>query len=142
MFFTKLLKGVAIISIAATIPFVASAEWTPKKPIDFIIMAGKGGGADKMARLMQSVITKNKMSPMPLTPINKSGGTGAEALVHLKQKTGDDHTIMVTLNSFYTTPMRQSKLDIDVMTFSPIGRMAEDTFLLWVKSDSGITNVD
>ena len=79
---------------------------------------------------------------MPLTPINKSGGTGAEALVHLKQKTGDDHTIMVTLNSFYTTPMRQSKLGIDVMTYTPIGRMAEDTFLLWVKSDSGITNVD
>jgi putative tricarboxylic transport membrane protein len=142
MLITKLLKGAAIVSIAATIPFVASAEWTPKKPIDFVIMAGKGGGADKMARLMQSVITKNKMSPMPLTPINKSGGTGAEALVHLKQKTGDDHTIMVTLNSFYTTPMRQSKLGIDVMTFSPIGRMAEDTFLLWVKSDSGITNVD
>ena len=63
MLITKLLKGAAIVSIAATIPFVASAEWTPKKPIDFVIMAGKGGGADKMARLMQSVITKNKMSP-------------------------------------------------------------------------------
>ena len=64
MFITKLLKGVAIIFVTATVPLAASAEWTPKKPIDFIIMAGKGGGADKMARLMQSVITKNKMSPM------------------------------------------------------------------------------
>ena len=139
---TRLLKSAAVAFIAAMLPMAASADWAPKKPIDFVIMAGKGGGADKMARLMQSVIQKNKMSSMPLTPINKSGGTGAEALVHLKQKTGDDHTIMVTLNSFYTTPMRQSKLGIDVMTFSPIGRMAEDTFLLWVKSDSGITNVD
>ena len=138
----KLFKNFAIISLILMLPLAASADWAPKKPIDFIIMAGKGGGADKMARLMQSVIQKNKMSPMPLTPINKSGGTGAEALVHLKQKTGDDHTIMVTLNSFYTTPIRQSKLDIDVTTFSPIGRMAEDTFLLWVKSDSQIKNVD
>ena len=142
MLINKLLKGITIVSLAVIVPLVASADWAPKKPIDFIIMAGKGGGADKMARLMQSVIQKNKMSSMPLTPINKSGGTGAEALVHLKQKTGDDHTIMVTLNSFYTTPMRQSKLGIDVMTYTPIGRMAEDTFLLWVKSDSGITNVD
>lgn len=140
--FTKFAKGLAVASVAAMVPFAASAEWTPKKPIDFIIMAGKGGGADKMARLMQSVIQKNNMSPMPLTPINKSGGTGAEALIHLKQKTGDDHTIMVTLNSFYTTPMRQSGLGVDVMTFTPIGRMAEDTFLLWVKSDSGVNNVD
>jgi tripartite-type tricarboxylate transporter receptor subunit TctC len=142
MFITKLLKGMAIASIAAIMPLTASAEWVPKKPIDFIIMAGKGGGADKMARLMQSVIQKKNMSPMPLIPINKSGGTGAEALVHLKQKTGDDHSIMVTLNSFYTTPMRQAGLGIDVMTFTPVGRMAEDTFLLWVKSDSGISNVD
>ena len=35
---------------------VAVAGWEPKKPVDFVIMAGKGGGADKMARLMQSVI--------------------------------------------------------------------------------------
>ncbi|MDH5188573.1 MAG: tripartite tricarboxylate transporter substrate binding protein, partial [Rhodospirillaceae bacterium] len=27
-------------------------------------------------------------------------------------------------------------------SFTPIGRMAEDTFLLWVKSDSGISTVD
>jgi tripartite-type tricarboxylate transporter receptor subunit TctC len=86
MFINKFLKCAAIASVAATVPLVASAEWSPKKPIDFVIMAGKGGGADKMARLMQSVITKNKMSPMPLTPINKSGGTGAEALMHLKEK--------------------------------------------------------
>lgn len=142
MFIVKLMKGIAIASLAAIIPLSASAEWAPKKPIDFIIMAGKGGGADKMARLMQSVIQKNKMSPMPLTPLNKSGGSGAEALIHLKQKTGDDHTIMVTLNSFYTTPIRQSSLGVDVMSFTPVGRMAEDTFLLWVKSDSGISNVD
>ena len=82
--------------------------WKPKKPVEFVIMAGKGGGADKMARLMQTVIEKNGWSSMPLTPINKPGGSGAEALVHLKKRAKSDpnHTIMVTLNSFYTTPMR------------------------------------
>ena len=77
-------------------------------------------------------------------PINKPGGSGAEALVHLKGSTGTatDHTIMVTLNSFYTTPLRQSGLGVDISTFTPIGRMAEDTFLLWVHKDSGITDID
>jgi len=119
-----------------------SWAWEPKKPVDFIIMAGKGGGADKMARLMQSVIEKHKLSAKPLIPINKPGGSGAEALIHLKQHKGDNHTIMVTLNSFYTTPLRQPKLEVDISTFAPIGRMAEDTFLLWVHKDSGIKNVD
>ncbi len=115
--------------------------WEPKKPVDFIIMAGKGGGADKMSRLMQTVIAKHKFSSKPFIPINKPGGSGAEALVHLKQHKGDNHTIMVTLNSFYTTPLRQPKLEVDISTFTPIGRMAEDTFLLWVLKDSGIKNV-
>ena len=120
----------------------AAAGWTPKKPVEFVIMAGKGGGADKMARLMQTVIAKHKISKKPFTPINKPGGSGAEALVYLNQKKGDNHTIMVTLNSFYTTPLRQPKLKIDVLTFTPIARMAEDTFLLWVNSKSPIMNVD
>ncbi|HEY5701072.1 MAG TPA: tripartite tricarboxylate transporter substrate-binding protein [Gammaproteobacteria bacterium] len=121
----------------------ASAAWEPKKPVDFVIMAGKGGGADKMARFMQSIIEKHNLSPKPLVPINKPGGSGAEALIHLKGTSGDnkDHTIMVTLNSFYTTPLRQAGLDVDISTFTPIGRMAEDTFLLWVHKDSGITSL-
>jgi len=118
--------------------------WEPKKPVEFIIMAGQGGGADKMARLMQTLIEKNGWSSKPLTPINKPGGSGAEALVHLQGKADSDpdHTIMVTLNSFYTTPLRQPGLGIDIATFTPIARMAEDTFLLWVNKDSGITTVD
>ena len=119
----------------------AAAAWKPKKPVEFVIMAGKGGGADKMARLMQSVIAKHKFSSKPFTPINKPGGSGAESLIYLKQKTGDNHVIMVTLNSFYTTPLRNPGLGVDISTFTPIARMAEDTFLLWVNSDSGIKSV-
>ena len=122
----------------------AAVAWEPKKPVDFIIMAGKGGGADKMARLMQSVIEKKDIASKPFVPINKPGGSGAEALLHLKNTKGvnKDHTVMVTLNSFYTTPMRQPGLGVDISTFAPIARMAEDTFLLWVHKDSGIENID
>ena len=51
--------------------------WEPKKPVEFVIMACKGGGADKMARLMQTVIEEKGWSSM-LTPINKPYGSGAE----------------------------------------------------------------
>ena len=131
------ISAASIISVSG-----AAQAWEPKKPVDFVIMAGQGGGADKMARLMQTIVEKHDLSSKPLIPINKAGGSGAEALIHLKQKTGDDHTIMVTLNSFYTTPLRQPGLDVDIMTFTPIARMAEDTFLLWVHADSDINTVD
>ena len=127
-----------LVGAAAVIFSGVANAWEPTKPINFIIMAGKGGGADKMARLMQAIVEKDNLSNRPLIPTNKSGGSGAEALVAANTASDPDHTIMVTLNSFYTTPLRQPGLGIDVMTFAPVGRMAEDTFLLWVHKDSGI----
>ena len=122
---------------------VALAEWSPKKPVELIIMAGTGGGADQMARMWQGLIEQKGLSPRPFIPINKPGGSGAEALRYLQGKAGDDHVIMVTLNSFYTTPIIQKELGVDVTRFTPIGRMALDTFLLWVNTDRGdITDLD
>lgn len=120
----------------------AAQAWEPTKPIDFVIMAGKGGGADKMARLMQAIVEEQGLASQPLVPINKSGGSGAEALVHMKNASDPNHSIMVTLNSFFTTPLRQPGLEVDIMTFAPIGRMAEDTFILWVNKNEGINTFE
>jgi len=135
---TLMVQGLALgagLAVSMGMMSTAMAEFQPQKPIEFVVMAGKGGGADKAVRLMQSIITKHNMAPVPVTPINKPGGSGAEALVYLKGKEGDNHTIMFTLNSFYTTPLRQPALGVDITTFTPVARMAEDTFLLWVNSD-------
>ena len=127
---------------AVLVSGTASAEWQPKKPVEFIIMAGAGGGADQIARLLQGLIEKKNLSPRPFIPINKPGGSGAEALRYLQDKAGDDHVVLVTLNSFYTTPIIQEDLGVDVSQFTPIGRMALDTFLLWVRPDQGIDDLD
>ena len=143
-FATKALSlGVALgLGLGFSAVTVDSAQaWEPRKPVEFIVMAGKGGGADKAVRFIQNIIAKNKLSSKPFTPINKPGGSGAEALVHVKNAKDPNHTLMFTLNSFYTTPLLQPGLGVDTMTFTPIGRMAEDTFLLWVNKDSGITTV-
>jgi putative tricarboxylic transport membrane protein len=142
----NLFLGAVGLAVAATsaagIANAGSHGWQPTKPIDFIIMAGKGGGADKMARFMQAIVEENKFSSRPLVPTNKSGGSGAEALTAMKNASDPDHTIMVTLNSFFTTPLRNPGIGVDVQTFAPVGRMAEDTFLLWVHKDSGIKSFD
>ena len=133
---------VSALALAVSAP-AALAEWQPRKPVEFIIMAGTGGGADQIARLLQGLIEKKDLSPRPFIPINKPGGSGAEALRYLQDKAGDDHTVMMTLNSFYTTPIIQADLGVDVTEFTPIGLMAMDTFLLWVNTDrDDITDLD
>ncbi|TCO70842.1 Bug family tripartite tricarboxylate transporter substrate binding protein [Rhodovulum euryhalinum] len=129
-------------SAALVLGAPASAEsWKPNKPVEMVIMAGAGGGADLLARLFQSIIQKNDFSPMPVLPVNKGGGSGAEALRYLKDKEGDAHIIMATLNSYYTTPLR-TNIGVDIEEFTPLARMANDNFILWVSAESDIQNLD
>ncbi len=116
----------------------SAPAWEPTKPIDFVIMAGPGGGADRIARFIQLVAEQKGLTRRPLIPNNKGGGSGAESLIWLNTTNDPNHTILVTLNSFFTTPIRQPGLGIDIQTFTPIAMMGVDPFALWVHSDSGI----
>lgn len=142
MNFVKTLT-VSALALTVAAPGAMAQDWQPQKPVEFIIMAGTGGGADQIARLLQGLIEQKGLSSRPFIPINKPGGSGAEALRYLQDKAGDDHTVMMTLNSFYTTPIIQDDLGVDPTEFTPIGLMAMDTFLLWVNSDrDDITDLD
>lgn len=146
----KLVQNIVMLGLSAAIVFAVgvtpmsqqAAAWEPKKPVEFVIMAGQGGGADKLARFIQSIIEKHNLSPKPFVAINKKGGSGAEALVYMKEHKGDPHVILATLNSYYTTPLRQPNLDVDIGNFTPITKMADDTFQLWVHSDTDIKSVE
>jgi tripartite-type tricarboxylate transporter receptor subunit TctC len=128
-----LLAALPLLALPA--PSSAQSQWRPARPIEFVIMAGKGGGADLIVRSMIGIIDKHKLVSVPITPVNVAGGSGADALVYLKKRNGDDHLLLFTLNSFYTTPLQRPDLGIDIASFAPIGRMAEDAFLLWVHAD-------
>jgi putative tricarboxylic transport membrane protein len=117
-------------------------DWMPEKPVELVIMAGKGGGADKMARMFKQIIDENQMSPVPFEPVNMPGENGAEALKHLEDNSGSTNIVMVTLNSFYTTPLQNSEIKSKITDFAPIARMAEDTFILWVNKNSGIDTLE
>ena len=132
----------AAMALTAPGAFAASDGFEPTKPIDFVIMAGAGGGADQIARFIQSVAEKMDLTTRPLVPNNKGGGSGAEALIALKGASDPDHTILVTLNSFFATPLRQPALGIDIQTFTPVAMMGVDPFVLWVHKDSGITTFE
>lgn len=133
--------GCAAVIALAPLPSLAQ-DWEPRRPIDFTIMAGPGGGADQIARFIQSVAEEYDMTSRPLVPSNRGGGSGAEALIHVSNTSDPDHTILVTLNSFFTTPLRQPNLGIDIQTFTPVAMMGVDPFVLWVHAESGITDFD
>jgi tripartite-type tricarboxylate transporter receptor subunit TctC len=120
----------------------AHSAWRPKKPVELVIMAGKDGAADRLARFILGIIAKKNLSNVRFVPINKGGGSGVEALRYLRDKSGDSYVVMATLNSYYTTPLRNPGLGVDISKFTPIARLAEVSFLLWVHADTDFKNVD
>lgn len=139
--FRRAALGLAAAAAAFTGFPALAQEWAPEKPIELVIMGGAGGGADRLARLFQSIMQKEGLTEMPVMPTNKGGGSGAEALRYMLDNSGNPHVIMATLNSYYTTPLR-TDIGVDIAQFTPLARMALDTFVLWVNPDSGITNLE
>ena len=130
--FTGLILASVLIAGA---PGVAQAAWEPTKPIEFVIPAGTGGGADQMARLIAGLAEKHKLSPRPIIAVNKSGGAGAEGFLHVKGKKGDAHTIVITLSNLFTTPLHTG-IPFSWKDLTPVARIALDEFILWVNAET------
>ena len=112
-----------------------AAAWEPTKPIEFVIPAGTGGGADQMARLIAGIAEKHKLSPRPIIVVNKAGGAGAEGFLHVKGKKGDAHTIIITLSNLFTTPLHTG-VPFNWKDLTPVARLALDQFILWVNAET------
>ena len=113
----------------------ATAAWQPTKPVEFNVPAGTGGGADIMARFISPLLQKNKIVDKPFIVTNRSGGAGAEGFLHVKGKAGDDHTIIITLDNLFTTPMATG-VPFSWRDMTPVARLALDWFVLWVNAES------
>jgi len=131
---TSVMLAVLTLAVALATPAPATA-WEPTKPIEFVVPAGTGGGADQMARLIHGIAEKHRLSPQPIVVVNKSGGAGAEGFLHVKSKKADEHTMIITLSNLFTTPLATGT-PFNWRDFTPIARMALDRFILWVNAET------
>jgi len=112
----------------------AHAAWEPTKPVEFVVPAGTGGGADQMARLIQGIIVKHKLMKQSLIVVNKSGGAGAEGFLSVKEAQGDPHKIIITLSNLFTTPLATG-VPFNWKDMTPVAMMALDQFVLWTNAE-------
>ncbi|HSV58203.1 MAG TPA: tripartite tricarboxylate transporter substrate-binding protein [Variovorax sp.] len=121
----------ALLALAAASPAFA---WEPTKPVEFVVPAGTGGGADQMARLIQGIVIKHKLMKEPLIVVNKSGGAGAEGFLAVKEAKGDPHKIVISLSNLFTTPMATG-VPFNWKEMTPVAMMALDQFVLWTNAE-------
>ena len=124
------------VAAAAMLSATSAMAWEPSKPVEFVIPAGTGGGADQMARFLQGVITKNNLMTQPLVVVNKGGGAGAEGFLEIKNNKGNPHKIIITLSNLFTTPYGTG-VPFSHKDMTPVAMLALDQFILWTNAEAG-----
>ena len=134
--FVRIVGSMAAVAAIAALPQAVRAQaWEPTKTVEFVVPAGTGGGADQMARVMQSIIAKHNLMKQSMVVVNKSGGSGAEGFLDVKGAKGDPHKIIITLSTLFTTPLAQDT-PFNWRDLTPVQMLALDQFVLWVNADT------
>ncbi len=110
------------------------AAWEPNRPVELIVPAGTGGGADQMSRVIQGIVTKHNLMKQPIVVINKSGGAGGEGFLDVKGARGNPHKIIITLSNLFTTPLATG-IPFSWKDMTPVAMLALDEFVLWVNAE-------
>jgi putative tricarboxylic transport membrane protein len=126
--------------IASGLTPAPAAAWEPGRPIQFVVPAGTGGGADQMARVIQGIVSKHGLAKQPIVVVNKGGGAGAEGFLEVQGARGNPHTLAISLSNLFTTPLATG-VPFNWKNMTAVKMMALDEFVLWVHAESGITSV-
>jgi putative tricarboxylic transport membrane protein len=119
---------------AGLLPTPAVGAWEPSRPVEFIVPAGTGGGADQMARTIQGIVTKHNLMKQSVVVINKSGGAGGEGFLDVKNSKGNPHKLIITLSNLFTTPLATG-IPFSYKDLTPVAMLALDEFVLWVNAE-------
>jgi putative tricarboxylic transport membrane protein len=126
--------GAAAVVLSAAQISTVQAAWEPSRPVEFIIPAGPGGGADIMARTIQGIVTKHNLMSQPMVVINKAGGAGGEGFLDVKNSRNNPHKIVITLSNLFTTPLATG-IPFSWKDLTPVAMLALDEFVLWVNAE-------
>jgi tripartite-type tricarboxylate transporter receptor subunit TctC len=126
----------ALVLVLAAIPFGASAQAWPTKPVRFILSLGPGSGADLGARLYADRLAK--MWGQPVVVDNRPGGDGVIAINAVIQAK-DDHTLLwgPTAN-FVGHPYSLDKMPYDPKELVPVARVSGTVVTLAVPASMNV----
>ncbi len=116
----------------------AQAEWKPERNVEFIIGASPGSQLDAIVRRAQAIWQEKRLVQVPVTPVNKAGGSQSIATAYLlNQRAGDGHYLEV----FYPTLLSSYVIgnhNVDYSRATPLACLGSEYYVWAVRADSPI----
>ena len=124
-------------ALAALIAVAAPAyAFKPTRPIEVVVHTGPGGGSDLLARAVATMIEKERLLPVRMQVVNKTGGGSAVAAAYLAERAGEPHTIGFFTGVWLTSPLTSAEARVTLRDLTPIARLVLEPALITVKADS------
>jgi putative tricarboxylic transport membrane protein len=140
---TGLCRIAIVAALGATIaaPALAQPAWKPDNTVEIIVPSGPGGGTDHTGRVVQHILQQQKLVPVPVNVVNKTGGGGALAVNYLNQFRGNAHYMHLASAVFLTAHIvgRTTTSYTDV---TPLALLQSEYVVLAVKSDSPLKSAN
>ncbi|WP_291296503.1 tripartite tricarboxylate transporter substrate binding protein [Elioraea sp.] len=128
-----MLAAPALIGTAA-----AQAQWSPNRPITFVVPWGAGGGTDATARFVAAALEKELGQPVNV--VNRTGGSGVVGHSAIATAPADGFTIgMITVE--IGMMHWQGLTELKGTSYTPLALMNSDPPGVQVKGDSPFQNV-
>jgi len=125
----------AMLALGAMTAVPASA-YKPTRPVEVVVHTGPGGGSDLLARAVATMMEKERLLPVRMQVVNKTGGGGAVAAAYLAEKAGDQNTIGFFTGVWLTGPLTSAEAKVTLRDLTPIARLVLEPALIAVKADA------
>jgi len=129
-------KKLVVAALLACSNAVLAQGFTPTRPVEAVVHTGPGGGSDLLARAVALMIEKEKLLPVRLQVVNKTGGGGAVAAAYLAEKKGEAHTIGFFTGVWLTNPLTSAEAKVTLKDLTPVARLVLEPALIAVKADA------
>src|SRR5258707_2698545 len=128
----------SLIALAASLcaPLSFAQGFKPSRTVDLVVHTGPGGGSDVLARAIAIMVEKEKLLPVRLQVINKSGGHAGVAAAHLAEKKGDPNSLGLFTGVWLQTPLVSAEAKVTLRDLTPIARLVLEPAVIAVKADA------
>ncbi len=126
-------------AMAGFIPWLATAQTYPVRPVTLVVPWGAGGGTDAIARIIGSLLEKEL--GQPVTVINRTGGSGVVGHSAMAAAAPDGYTlglITVEIGMMHW----QGLTELTHAAYTPIALMNADPAAVIVRADFPYKNMN
>jgi len=125
-----------VFTVLAMLFSLTAVAFKPTRPIEVVVHTGPGGGSDLLARAVAGMMEKERLLPVRMQVVNKTGGGGAVAAAYLAEKAGEQNTIGFFTGVWLTGPLTTAEAKVTLRDLTPVARLVLEPALIAVKADA------